>query len=154
VEAERSMMVAKGWGEREMERWHYWARTLLPMQETWVWFLAWEDPLEEGMTTHSSILAWRIPWTEEAGWWGHKELDKSQRLSTHVDKDNTRLLKGLVPRIMHAGWLNPPTSSWGKSAGSPSLECPWTSQQSGHLAPCVYATNIHWPLDIREFKGK
>ena len=37
------------------------------MQETWVWSLDWEDPLEEGMATHSSILAWRIPWTEEPG---------------------------------------------------------------------------------------
>ena len=35
------------------------------MQETWVPSLDWEDPLEEGMATHSSILAWRIPWTEE-----------------------------------------------------------------------------------------
>ena len=31
------------------------------------WFLGWEDPLEKGMATHSSILAWRIPWTEEPG---------------------------------------------------------------------------------------
>ena len=37
------------------------------MQETWVGSLGWEDPLEEGMVTHSSILAWRIPWTEEPG---------------------------------------------------------------------------------------
>ena len=37
------------------------------VQETWVRFLGWEDPLEKGMATHSSILAWRIPWTEEAG---------------------------------------------------------------------------------------
>ena len=36
------------------------------MQETWVRSLGWEDPLEEGMATHSSILAWRIPWTEES----------------------------------------------------------------------------------------
>ena len=35
------------------------------MQETQVQSLGWEDPLEEGMATHSSILAWRIPWTEE-----------------------------------------------------------------------------------------
>ena len=35
--------------------------------ETWVWSLGQEDPLEEEMTTHSSILAWRIPWTEESG---------------------------------------------------------------------------------------
>ena len=36
-------------------------------QETWVWSLGWEDPLEGKMATHSSILAWRIPWTEEPG---------------------------------------------------------------------------------------
>ena len=34
-------------------------------QETWVWFLGQEDTLEEGLATHSSVLAWRIPWTEE-----------------------------------------------------------------------------------------
>ena len=35
------------------------------VQDTWVWSLGWEDPLEKGMTTHSSILVWRIPWTED-----------------------------------------------------------------------------------------
>ena len=37
------------------------------MRETWVRSLGWEDPLEEGMATYSTILAWRIPWTEELG---------------------------------------------------------------------------------------
>ena len=37
------------------------------MPETWVQSLGWGDPLEKGMTTHSSVLAWRIPWTEEPG---------------------------------------------------------------------------------------
>ena len=37
------------------------------VQETQVRSLGWEDPLERGMATHSSILAWRIPWTEEPG---------------------------------------------------------------------------------------
>ena len=37
------------------------------MQEMWVWSLGWEDPLEEEMAIHSSILVWRIPWTEEPG---------------------------------------------------------------------------------------
>ena len=37
------------------------------MWETWVWSLGCEDPLEEEMATHSSILVWRIPWTEESG---------------------------------------------------------------------------------------
>ena len=36
-------------------------------QETWVQSLGWEDPLEKGMATHSSILAWKIPWAEEPG---------------------------------------------------------------------------------------
>ena len=40
-------------------------RNLPAMQETWVQSLGWEDPLEKG--THSSILAWRIPWREEPG---------------------------------------------------------------------------------------
>ena len=37
------------------------------MQETWVQSLGWEDTLEKGMATHSSIFAWRIPWTEQPG---------------------------------------------------------------------------------------
>ena len=47
-----------------------WQRTCLPMQgtqETWIPFLSQEDPLEEEMASHSSILAWRIPWMEEPG---------------------------------------------------------------------------------------
>ena len=42
-------------------------KNLLLMQETWVQYLDGENPLEKGMATHSSILTWRIPWTEEAG---------------------------------------------------------------------------------------
>ena len=42
-------------------------KNCLPMQETWVQSLGQEDPLEEKMATHSSLLAWEIPWTEEPG---------------------------------------------------------------------------------------
>ena len=42
-------------------------KNLLSTQETWVGSLGQEDPLEKGMATHSSILAWRIPWAEESG---------------------------------------------------------------------------------------
>ena len=42
-------------------------RNLAAVQETQVQYLGGEDPLEKGMATHSSILAWRIPWTEEPG---------------------------------------------------------------------------------------
>ena len=50
-------------------------------QETWVQSLGWEDPPEKGMATHSSILAWRIPWIESLGGyslWGHKESDMTE----------------------------------------------------------------------------
>ena len=43
------------------------SKRLPAMRETWVGSLGREDPLEKGMATHSSILAWRIPWTEEPG---------------------------------------------------------------------------------------
>ena len=65
-------------------------KNLVAMQETWVRSLGWEDPLEKRMATHSSILAWRAPWTEEPGKlqsmpgyspWGHKELDTTEQLS-------------------------------------------------------------------------
>ena len=42
-------------------------KNLPAMQEIWVQSLGWENPLEKGMATHSSILAWRFPWTEEPG---------------------------------------------------------------------------------------
>ena len=52
------------------------------MQETWVRSLGWEDPLEKGKATHSSILAWRIPWTVgQYSPWGLKESDTTERLS-------------------------------------------------------------------------
>jgi len=42
-------------------------KSIPTMQETWVQSLGWQDPLEEGMATHSTIPGWRIPWTEEPG---------------------------------------------------------------------------------------
>ena len=54
------------------------------MQETWVRCLGWEYLPEKGKATASSILAWRIPWTEELGYspWGRKESDTIEQLST------------------------------------------------------------------------
>ena len=55
------------------------------MLETWVRSLGWEDPLEEGMATHSSMLAWKIP-MDSAAWWatvhGVSESDMTEQLST------------------------------------------------------------------------
>ena len=58
-------------------------------QEMWVRSLGQEDPLEEELATHSSILAWEIPWTEEPSWlrcmgspWSFKELNSTEQLVT------------------------------------------------------------------------
>ena len=54
-------------------------KCLPAMWETWVQSLGWEDPLEKEIATHSSILAWRIPWTEEPG---GLQYTGSQRVKT------------------------------------------------------------------------
>ena len=55
-------------------------KSLPAMWEAWVWTLGWEDPLEKGMATHSSILASRIPWSVYSPC-GHKESDTTKRFS-------------------------------------------------------------------------
>ena len=72
------------------------------IQETWVQYLGWEDPLEEVMTTHSSILAWSIPWTKEvAGHGSPSPVTKLvERLSLrHSLGDARRLLLFMVEKI-------------------------------------------------------
>ena len=59
----------------------------LPLQDTCVPSLSWEDPLEQGMATYSRILAWEIPWTEEPGGlqsMGCKESDSTDHTHTHT----------------------------------------------------------------------
>ena len=66
-----NMNLSKLWEiVKDREAWHAGAslvaqtvKNLPTIQETWVWSLGWKDPLEKGTATHSSILAWRIPWT-------------------------------------------------------------------------------------------
>ena len=58
-------------------------KNLPAMREIWVRSLGWEHPLEEGIATHSSILAWKTPMDRGAwGAMGHKELDMTEQLST------------------------------------------------------------------------
>ena len=68
-------------------------KNLPAMQKTWVRCLGWEDPLEEGMATHSSILAWRIPMNRGAWWANSPWVTKSQtRLSNSAQYRNSILL--------------------------------------------------------------
>ena len=63
------------------------------MQETWVQSLVWEDPLEKGMATHSSILAWRVPMDREA--WRATVLRVAKSQTQLSDQAHTCILTGL-----------------------------------------------------------
>ena len=69
------------------------------MQETQVQFLGWEDPLEKGMASHSSILAWRIPWTEEPG---RLQSMGSQRVGQDRVTKHISTVKGDLPGFLPA----------------------------------------------------
>ena len=84
-------------------------KNLQAMWETWVQSLGWEDPLEEGMATHSSMLAWRIP-MDRGAWWatvhGVTEWDTTKQLSTaqHRPRVNTTVLN--IPGEVVWGYAN------------------------------------------------
>ena len=81
------------------------------MQEIQVWFVGQEDPLKEGMSSHSSILAWRIPWIEEPGW---PRFMGSQRLGH--DWRLTLSLSAWLPSLLMAPhpWLEGGVDGLGK----------------------------------------
>ena len=76
-------------------------RNPLAMQEIWVLSLGWEDPLEKGMATHPSILAWEIPWTEEPGGlqsMGLQRVGHNWATNTHTHKgDENKVKKSFLP---------------------------------------------------------
>ena len=81
-------------------------------QETWVWYLGWEDPLKRGMAIHVSILAWRIPWAEEPGshspqvtvrhnWAIEHTHTHTHRQYTKPFKESSHLISKTISRVMH-----------------------------------------------------
>ena len=88
-------------------------KRLPAMQETWVWSLGQEDPLEKEMATHSSILAWKIPWTEKLGRpqsMGSQRVghDWATSLSLYKQKNKVVKLEVMVPG---ENWMNLPGSA-------------------------------------------
>ena len=101
------------------------------MWETQIWSLGWEDPLEKEMATHYSILAWRIPWTEEPGglqFMGSRRVSMTEQLSlthsfcaTWVELSNCKrdLCVSLSPEPKYFLWKCLSTPYLGWSSGSP-----------------------------------
>ena len=95
-------------------------KNLLAMWETWVWSLGQEDPLEKGMATHSSLLAWRIPWTEDPG-----ELQSmgSQRVGPDWATDTVRSPPlRLLTRVFISGTAALSTPVYSGRSGSSRLQ--------------------------------
>ena len=98
-------------------------KNLSAMWRAWVWSLTWVDPLEKGMATHTSVLAWRIPLTEEPG--GLQSME-SQRVGhhwvtnthTHTQRDWLELHRWMCISWI---WLNDEVPNCGRSAGSAQL---------------------------------
>ena len=67
-------------------------KNLPTMWETWVGSLGWEDPLEKEMATHSSVVAWRIPWTEEPG--GLQALELQRLKQDSVTNTSLQFIRG------------------------------------------------------------
>ena len=96
-------------------------------QETWVQSLGWEDPLK-GMDTHSSILAWRIPWTEDlAGYspWSCKELDMTEHAHVHTHTNTHRRCDSRSKNLESCE-----EGSWVK-------ECRWSPETGKYILPLV-----------------
>ena len=111
---DNSKMRPQFWGLLVSERshlrlptWRSWQRVRLPMQETRVRSLGLEAPLEEGVATHSNILAWRVPWTEEPGGLQSTVSQSRTRLSSHTcapQKESITYVSFLPPDL-HQLWL-------------------------------------------------
>ena len=114
-------------------------RISLPMKETQIWSLGPEDPLEKEMATHSSILAWRIPWTEEPGGLQPMELQRVRHDSTHMHSREM-----LEARSISWSFLHLEGNTQSRVEKEPSCEAsapPWP-----YSATLQFCTLSHWAL--------
>ena len=80
-------------------------KNLPALWETWDWFLDLKDPLQKGMATHSSILAWKFPWAIYSPW-GCKELDVTEWLSLTFTSKIPNKLRNILPYwLLNCLWL-------------------------------------------------
>ena len=90
------------WWEKWASLVAYLVKNLPAMWDTWVWFLDWEDPLEKGTATHSSILAWR-EFHRLCSPWGHKESDTAKQLSLFRSPDVSMLPMNAMDGLFRVG---------------------------------------------------
>ena len=142
-------------------------KKLLALQETWVQSLGWEDPLEAGMATYSSILAWRIPWTEEPGGLQSMESqsDMTEWLSTvhstsHLKHffwmlNGASLVAQIVKRlpavretrVRFLGWEDPLEKEMATHSSTLAWKIPWT-EEPGRLQSMDTTEWLHFHFHL------
>ena len=94
-------------------------KNLTAMRETWIWSLGWEDPLEKGKATHSSILAWRIPWTVKSRWSKRVRHDRVTFTFIPTTKEQTLPITGLWQPQSRGGHAQLPVQALVTTRGTP-----------------------------------
>ena len=100
---ENRVLENKGGQKSQSSQVTQWYRICLPVQETWVRSLSWEDPLEEEMAIHAIFLAWEISWTESllgCSPQGHKESDTSEGLDIKSETSASSTFYILGPLLL------------------------------------------------------
>ena len=131
-------------------------------QETWVWFLGPEDPRGKEMTTHSSILAWKIPWTEEPGRLqsiGSQTVGRDWGGTEHTHRLSNSLPKNRVGKGKNSNSTEKPGQHYinqVKNANIISLTCglsyiPWFDNKGTMV---FFPQTHHFRLIIRKNKNK
>ena len=130
------------------------------MWETWVWSLGWEDPLEKGKATHSSILAWRIPWTFTFTFWFFFESLLWRSLEIIECLVVVGLVTQLCPTLCNPKEYSPPGSPvcWILQARIlewVAMPCSRRSSRprnwicvTQELNPCLLSCLLHWQVDF------
>ena len=130
------------------------------MQETWVWALGWEDPLEKEMAIHSSTIAWKIPWTEEPGrlqsmgsqrvrhdWASSRSRSHSQGIR-HLPQPSLALWDSQVQRNpLYLGFWK--DQLFTKKRMEKQLSSPWVEASAPLHAPSPF--RLPWPT--RQWSG-
>ena len=116
------------------------------MQVTWVWSLSWEDPLEKWMTTHSSILAWRIPWTEKpGGLQSMGDMDMTEWLTLSLSLSAPRAPSSLFAATEEIIF---PSNGWNlkvTALGPNMLLCLWSEKKKKKSTPFPHGTSRAHP---------
>ena len=140
-------------------------KNLPAMQETWIWSLGWEDPLEKRMTTHSCILAWRTPWTEEPGglqsiglqrvghnwatglnWTDYTAVDNLASLVTQMVKNLPTIQEIWVWSL---GWENPQEGKMATLSSILAWRIPWTEEPGRLQSMGSQRVRHNWETNTR-----